>query len=240
MHKTKKKYNMQSDDKIKIKSTTKDTLILRLDLKSPENRRRYPPDNKTTISELTQTLSAEYELVLPTQHETTPQTTSTPIINTVPNVPPPPPFPPDGFLLKLSTVKDDSCLPKVKNKYGAVSKTYKNKIKSIFNQMPNNNLNNSAKVINNDIMKKINEIVVYDKKDEDGADLKESNEKVGNCDKKQVDNNSNFISYKISDIVTADTVVNNAKNRDQLPNGLDLAETIKNFILPRIALHKTG
>lgn len=238
MHKTKKKYNMQSDDKIKIKSTSKDTLILRLDLKSPENRRRYPPDNKTTISELTQTISAEYEQVLPTQQETT---TATPIINTVPNVPPPPPFPPDGFLMKLSTViKDDSCLPKVKNKYGAVSKTYKNKIKSIFNQMPNNNLNTtSAKVISNDIMKKINEIVVYDKKDDDkGAES--NNEKVGNCDKKQVDNNSNFISYKISDIVTADTTVNNAKNRDQLPNGLDLAETIKNFTLPRIALHKTG
>lgn len=242
---------MRSEDK-KIKSIAKDTHVLRLNLKSPENRQRYPPD-ANDINAI-QTISSEYELVLP-QSEI--NCTSTPII-TVPNVPPPPPFPPDGFLLKFSVVKDELCLPKIKNKYGAVSKNYIKKINTIFNssQLPNdsNENFNSAKVISNDTKVKSDEDKNNHEEegevDEGRGSLSEKSDKnIGNCDmdnKHKNDNNFNFnhiksVSDKINDAVNAGgTSPSNAKNGDKLPNNLDLAETIGTFTLPRIALHKTG
>lgn len=251
---------MRSEDK-KIKATAKDTHGLRLNLKSPENRQRYPPDDSSDLDAI-QVISSEYELVLP-QLDT--KNTSTPI-STVPNVPPPPPFPPDGFLQKLPVVTDELlCLPKIKNKYGAVSKTYMKKLSSIFNNSNNNNNNsnhnnnnqnlNSAKVINND------EKVPDDENDEDDEDegrgsLSEKSDKNinsnGNCDKKIDDKNYHHhpqhhvkkcASDKVNnDVTTATTMLapsNNAKN-SKPPNNLDLGETIGTFTLPRIALNKTG
>lgn len=243
---------MPSENK-KIKSTAKDTHGLRLNLKSPENRQRYPPDATSDLDAI-QVISSEYELVLP-QIDT--NNTSTPI-STVPNVPPPPPFPPDGFLLKLPVVKDELCLPKIKNKYGAVSKTYIKKLSSIFNQHPNQNNNNnnlnSAKVINND--EKVPDNNENDDEDEGRGSLSEKSDKNGNCDKRIDDNikqneNNNFnyhhgksASDKVSDVTKAGAATmvapSNAKNSSKPPNNLDLGETIGTFTLPRIALNKAG
>uniref|UniRef100_A0A336KP76 CSON013744 protein n=1 Tax=Culicoides sonorensis TaxID=179676 RepID=A0A336KP76_CULSO len=208
---------MRSDDK-KLKSTAKDTHGLRLNLKSPENRQRYPPDE--TDLDAIQVISSEYEIVLPQLDK---KNASTPISTVVPNVPPPPPFPPDGFLHKLSLPSinvqqkqkgknddDEMCLPKIKNKYGAVSKTYMKKLSSIFNQHPN-----SAKVIfdnNNDSIQNlnVNKSKIYDNKsneneiedeiedeiDEGRGSLSEKSVKNDDESDKNIDENLNYHTQK--------------------------------------------
>lgn len=96
----------------KLKPPTKDTHTLRLNLKSPENRQRYPPDEDLDAIHV---ISSEYEIATPVQSsiEQDQLASYTKIYNTTHN---------PRFLPKL--------------KYGAVSKSYLKKLSSIFTQHP--------------------------------------------------------------------------------------------------------
>lgn len=96
----------------KLKPPTKDTHTLRLNLKSPENRQRYPPDEDLDAIHV---ISSEYEVAIPGPNiEISDQLAN--------------------YTQIYNTTHDPRFLPKLK--YGAVSKSYLKKLSSIFTQHP--------------------------------------------------------------------------------------------------------
>lgn len=93
----------------KLKPPTKDTHTLRLNLKSPENRQRYPPDEDLDAIHV---ISSEYEVAKPVSSDNNEQLSNSTEI--------------------YHTSHDPRFLPKLK--YGAVSKSYLKKLSSIFTQ----------------------------------------------------------------------------------------------------------
>lgn len=93
----------------KLKPPTKDTHTLRLNLKSPEHRQRYPPDEDLDAIHV---ISSEYEVANPA-----------PAKDELAN-----------YTQIYNTTHDPRFLPKLK--YGAVSKSYLKKLSSIFTQHP--------------------------------------------------------------------------------------------------------
>lgn len=97
----------------KLKPPTKDTHTLRLNLKSPENRQRYPPDDEDL--DAIHVISSEYEVAKPVSSPDNGDQL-------------------DNYTQIYNTTHDPRFLPKLK--YGAVSKSYLKKLSSIFTQHP--------------------------------------------------------------------------------------------------------
>lgn len=252
---------MRLDDK--IKSPTKDTHGLRLNLKVPESRRHYPPDDNDLNA--IHVISSEYEVVSNTQAAT---------MHTPPAPPPPPPPPPfPSHMLKPSSSKvqviDETFLPKIKNKYGAVSKNYMKKLSSIFHQHPVSakivfddsrfaETNNNDKVINDNFENFQIKTNGVDEKRENFSDQSISNLKnivdnvdddvCDSCKTKSSNNNQNNLKVNndennsrknlIDEINMRHRVLNKKLNNDQTNN--KQKEAIGGFSLPRITLNKPG
>lgn len=218
----------------KLKPPTKDTHGLRFNLKLPENRQEYPPDEDLDAIHV---ISSEYE----------------PPAKTAPP-PPPPPLPPPNFLprakqpiagpkvnythilsAQAAIIENAVELRKTPNKikYGALSKSYLKKLSSIFAQHPS-----SASIFTNPPKQAL--------PDQSSKQQHDDDEGHGSLSDKSSTKNEE-ISHNMQETTNGEGELKTAtaKPKEEHPDGsnakkreLENRRVGTTFTLPRIALNK--